>query len=290
MQRELAWRIFAGEYTDASLEHSSGEERAPSYVITPLGAKVNRLFLVGVITDVENVGGNGGNEPLWRARLTDPTGTFYVYAGQYQPEAAAVLSHVEPPAFAAVMGKARTYSPEDGVIYTSVRPEMVKVVDSSLRDYWILETAQEMHKRLEALKEAEAMSPATVDGLVALGYRQGLSEGIVLALQHYGKVDLDRYQRMLHDALRYLLPEFQEDASTPPAPAETKKEPDTEEERLVLEIVETLDRDGKGASWDEIVDAAGKKGVTKEQLEEITNRLLDDGSLYEPILGKIRRI
>jgi DNA replicative helicase MCM subunit Mcm2 (Cdc46/Mcm family) len=94
---------------------------------------------------------------------------------------------------------------------------------------------------------------------------------------------------MLHDAVRYLLPEFQEDGSASAAAA-AKKEPDTEEERLVLEIVETLDRDGKGASWDEIVDAAGKKGLSKEQLEEITNRLLDDGSLYEPILGKIRRI
>ncbi|MDX1534565.1 MAG: hypothetical protein R3291_02985 [Thermoplasmata archaeon] len=287
MQRELAWRIFAGEYTDASLEHSTGEERAPSYVVTPLGAKVNRLFLVGVITDVEDVGGNG--QPLWRARLTDPTGTFQVYAGQYQPEAAAVLSQVQPPAFAAVMGKARTYSPEDGVIYTSVRPEMVKLVDAPLRDYWILEAAQEMRKRLEGLREAEAMSPATVDALVALGYRQALAEGIVLALQHYGKVDLERYQGMLQDAVRYLLPEYQGEAATEEA-APPKKEPDTEEERVVLEIVEALDRDGKGASWDEIVEDAAKKGLTKEQLEEITNRLLDDGSLYEPILGKIRRI
>lgn len=284
MQREVAWRIFAGEYGDASLEHSTGEERAPSYVITPLGAKVNRLFLVGVITDVEDVGGDG--QPLWRGRLTDPTGTFQIYAGQYQPEAAAVLSQVQPPAFAAVMGKARTYSPEDGVIYTSVRPEMIKLVDAPLRDYWILEAAREMQKRLEGLKEAEAMNPATVDGLVALGYRQRLAEGIVLALQHYGKVDLDRYRDMLHDAVRYLLPEFQGEVGA----AAEKKEPDTEEERLVLDIVEALDRDGKGASWDEIVEAAAKQGLSKEQLEEVTNRLLDDGSLYEPILGKIRRI
>ncbi|MFQ5552751.1 MAG: hypothetical protein ACE5EW_03440, partial [Thermoplasmata archaeon] len=134
--------------------------------------------------------------------------------------------------------------------------------------------------------EAEAMSPATVDGLVALGYRQALSEGIVLALRHYGKVDLDRYRDMLHDAVRYLLPEFQEEVVAAPE----KKKPDTKEERLVLEIVESLDRDGKGASWDEIVETAAEKGLSKEQLEEVTNRLLDDGSLYEPILGKIRRI
>src|SRR6266705_1127868 len=48
---------------------------APSYVVTPLGAKVNRVFVVGVITDVENVGSD--IQPMWRARVSDPTGTFH---------------------------------------------------------------------------------------------------------------------------------------------------------------------------------------------------------------------
>lgn len=287
MQREVAWRVFAGEYGDATQEFSTGEERAPSYVITPLGAKVNRLFVVGVVTDVEDMGTDG--QPMWRARLSDPTGIFHVYAGQYQPEAASVLSHLEPPAFAAIMGKARTYSPEDGVIYTSIRPEMVKVVDDSLRDYWILEAAREMKKRVEAAGEAQRMNPATVDGLVSLGYRQNLAEGVVLAQERYGRVDLDRYRTMLGDAVRYLLPEYQERAE-PAAPEPEGQEDRDEEETLVLEIVEELDTEGKGASWDAIVGAAEKRGMAKATLEEVTNRLLDDGLLYEPILGKIRRI
>jgi RPA family protein len=282
MIREIAWRVFAGEYADASLEHSSGGERAPSYVITPLGAKVNRLFLVGVITDVEDVGTEG--QPMWRARLSDPTGIFHIYAGQYQPEASAALSKIKPPAFCAIMGKARTYSPEEGVIYTSVRPEMVKLVDAQLRDYWILECAKDMKKRIEAMTEAQGMNPATVDGLIALGYGKSLAEGVVLALQHYGKVDLERYRAMLTDALHYLLPEYHEKVEA------TEEAGDNEEEQVVLEIVSSLDTDGKGASWDDIVEAAKKKGMTKERLEETTNELLDRGLLYEPILGKIRRI
>ncbi len=282
MIREIAWRIFAGEYADSSLEHGSQGERAPSYVITPLGAKVNRLFLVGVITDVEDVGSE--TQPMWRARLSDPTGVFHIYAGQYQPEASSTLSRIEPPAFAAVMGKARTYSPEEGVVYTSVRPEMVKVVDAKLRDYWILDCSRDMKSRIEAMEEAQKMTSPTVDGLVALGCRKSLAEGIVLSLQHYGKVDLGRYRAMLNDAVRYLLPEYQEEV-------EAREEAgDDEEEILVLEVVSALDRDGKGAAWDEIVETAKKKRMAKEKLEEITNRLLDRGLLYEPILGKIRRI
>ena len=105
MNREVAWRLFAGEYNDSNLEAGGGGDRAPTYVVTPLGARVNRLFVVGVLTDVENVGTDG--QPMWRARITDPTGTFHVYAGQYQPEAAAKLAKIKPPAFAAVAGKSR---------------------------------------------------------------------------------------------------------------------------------------------------------------------------------------
>lgn len=286
MIRETAWRVFAAEYGDSSLEHGSQGERAPNYVITPLGAKVNRLFLVGVVTDVEDVGNE--TQPMWRARLQDPTGVFHVYAGQYQPEASAALSRITPPAFCAIMGKARTYSPEEGVVYTSVRPEMVKLVDTKLRDMWVVEAGREMKKRIEAMEEAQGMSPATVDGLVSLGHRQSLAEGIVLSLQHYGKVDLNRYRNLLNDAIRYLLPEYQERLEAPKETEDSKE--DSEEEQLVLEIVTSLDADGKGASWDEIVGTAQKKGMVKEKLEEVVNELLDRGILYEPILGKIRKI
>ena len=49
---------------------------APSYVVTPLGAKVNRLFVIGVLTDIENVSENG---ELLRAHVSDPTGVFTLY-------------------------------------------------------------------------------------------------------------------------------------------------------------------------------------------------------------------
>jgi len=297
MMREVAWRLFAGEYNDATLEVEGTGERAPSYVITPLGAKVNRIFVVGVITDIENVGTD--MQPMWRARVSDPTGTFHVYAGQYQPEAAAALSKLKPPVFGAIVGKSRVYSPDPGTVYTSIRPEAIKAVDERVRDFWILEACRSLRKRLDAMSEAEKMDPLTKEALAQVGVKEALADGIVQASGHYGKADLSRYTAMLAEALRYLLPEYREGRPeeleprvTEAAPRAEAKEPEepTADEDKVLEVITTLDKDGKGAPWEGILDAAGKAGVTKDKLEESINSLLDKGLVYEPILGRMKKI
>ena len=119
MKRETAWRVFAGEYNDASFEIKGSGEKIPSYIITPLGGKINRIFVIGVLTDVENV--SEGGEYL-RAHLSDPTGVFTLYSGQFQHEATDALMHIEVPTFVAIVGKARTYQPDDGGLYVSLRP------------------------------------------------------------------------------------------------------------------------------------------------------------------------
>ncbi len=293
MMREVAWRVFAGEYNDAVKGVGNGGERMPTYVVSPLGAKINRLFLVGVLTDVENAGTD--LQPMWRARVSDPTGIFHMYAGQYQPEASTALARMKPPAFIAVVGKSRTYSPDPSTTYVSIRPEAVKTVEASLRDYWILEAARSLKKRLEAAREAYRMDPVAKDKLVDLGYKPGVAEAIELAVQLYGKVDLARYGGMLAESLRYLLPEYRgaEPNEVPPAPetagALAKAMEDTREDR-VLEIIGGLDADGKGATWDAILQASKSGGIGKDELEELINGLLDKGLIYEPILGRMKRI
>lgn len=295
MIREAAWRVFAAEYNDSTLELNGSGERAPSYVVTPLGAKINRIFVVGVITDVENIGTD--MQPMWRARVADPTGTFHLYAGQYQPEASGVLSKLQPPVFGAVVGKSRTYSPEAGTVYTSIRPERIKEVDAALRDYWILEACRSLKKRIEAMAEAQKMDPPTKDALLRLGVKERVAEGIVQAVAHYGKADLSRYTAMLAEALRYLLPEFREEGgpeavpeAVPAGASRKEPEPEGEAEATVLEIVVGLDAEGRGAAWDAIVEAAKARGLPKDTLEEAVNRLLDKGLIYEPVLGRMKKI
>jgi len=117
IQRETAHRVFALEFNASRQEIKGQGEKDASYLVTPLGAKINRLHVVGVCTDIEPVGESG---EVWRARISDPTGVFTVYAGNYQPEAAQALSQLKPPQYVAITGKARSYEPEPGSVFVSI--------------------------------------------------------------------------------------------------------------------------------------------------------------------------
>lgn len=208
--REVAYRLFAAEGNDASYSYSeSDEERAPNYVVTPTGARVNRLFVVGVLTEVSQAG-----ESMLRARVADPTGAFVVYAGQYQPDAMAFLDGMEPPAFVAVTGKARTFQPDDSdVVYTSIRPEEINEVDSNTRDRWTVSTAERTLERVAAIAAAldtgqtgdelrETLHESEID--------PSLAAGIPIAIEHYDTTAayLEDVQRIALDATRLVAGEI----------------------------------------------------------------------------------
>ena len=158
LTREVARRVFASEFNDSTYAFKeSDDERAPNYALLPTGDRANRVFFVGTLTETEDV---GEESEYWRGRVVDPTGTFFVYAGQYQPEAAAVLRETEPPAYVAVVGKPRTYEPEEGTINVSVRPESIAVVDEGTRDRWVVETAERTLERIESFLEWEGEQEA----------------------------------------------------------------------------------------------------------------------------------
>jgi RPA family protein len=218
--REVAYRLFAAEFEDCDRQFSeSDEERAPNYVITPTGGRVNRLFLTGVLTELEAV-----NESMVRARIVDPTGAFVVYAGQYQPEALAFLERVEPPAFLAVTGKARTYQPDDSdVVYSSVRPESISEVDAGTRDRWVVSTAEQTLERVGLMATA---IDSGLDGdalraeLESAGVDPALAQGIALARKHYDTTPayLDALRTLALDATRVVADELEEAGALTVAP------------------------------------------------------------------------
>jgi RPA family protein len=149
--REVARRVFATEFNDAGYTFKeSDDERAPVYALLPTGERANRVFLVGTLTEKEDV---GDDSEYWRGRIVDPTGTFFVYAGQYQPEAASALRELEPPAYVAVVGKPRTYETDDGQVNVSVRPESITQVDAATRNRWVVETAERTLERVGAFED-----------------------------------------------------------------------------------------------------------------------------------------
>lgn len=149
--REVAHRVFAHEFNDATYTfRESDDDRAPVYVLLPTGAKANRVFVVGTLTETEDV---GNEDEYWQGRIVDPTGTFFAYAGQYQPEAASILRDAEPPAFIAVVGKPRTYETDEGNVNVSLRPEHMTIADEITRHRWIVETAERTLERLESFDD-----------------------------------------------------------------------------------------------------------------------------------------
>jgi RPA family protein len=152
--REVARRVFAREFNDASYTFKeSDDERAPVYVLLPTGQRANRIFVVGTLTETEDV---GEDSEYWQGRVVDPNGdTFFMYAGQYQPDAASMLRELEPPAYVAVVGKPRTYETDEGDVNVSVRPESITRVDESTRDRWVVETAERTLERVQAFDAEE---------------------------------------------------------------------------------------------------------------------------------------
>jgi RPA family protein len=144
--RELAQRVFAAEFNEATHTfRESDDDRAPVYALLPTGAKANRVFVVGTLTETADV---GDETEYWQGRIVGPTGTFFTYAGQYQPEAAGTLREIEPPAFVALVGKPRTYETDEGNINVSLRPEHLTVVDETTRNRWVTETATRTLERI----------------------------------------------------------------------------------------------------------------------------------------------
>ncbi|MFC3477620.1 RPA family protein [Halobacterium litoreum] len=149
--REVARRVFASEFNDAEFTFKeSDDERAPLYALLPTGESANRVFVAGTLTETEDI---GDDSEYWRGRVVDPTGTFFVYAGQYQPDAASALRDAETPQYVSVVGKPRTFETDDGSVNVSLRPESITEVDEATRDRWVVETAERTMERLEAFDE-----------------------------------------------------------------------------------------------------------------------------------------
>lgn len=195
--REVARRAFAGEFNDATHTFKeSDEERAPVYVLLPTGERANRVFIVGTLTETEDV---GEDSEYWQGRVVDPNGDpFFVYAGQYQPEAASMLRELEPPAYVAITGKPRTFETDDGTVNVSVRPESITEVDAATRDRWVVETAEQTLDRIEAFDNAETSETSHGGGTAA-----GVNEYARMAEEQYDG-SLDRYRDLVISALESL--------------------------------------------------------------------------------------
>ncbi|MBI4362867.1 MAG: DNA-binding protein [Euryarchaeota archaeon] len=208
IRREVARRVFAREFADSTLLFKEGDDQfARRYVLTPTGARCNRLFLVGTLTEVEPRGeGEAGN---FRMRLVDPTGSLTLFAGSYQPEAARVLPTLEVPSYVALTAKVRSYE-RNGEERAALRPEAILASDIQSRNRWVVETARQTLERLGALAGSDVIGQRRPP---AEGGVQLQAEDARRAREHY-RTDPAQYRGMVREALEAI--------REAPAPGEIK--------------------------------------------------------------------
>ncbi len=273
-RRETAHRIFAGELSRAVQTHTEDREFSPTYAISEAGGKISRVLIGGVLLDKENMGSEG--DPFYRARVEDPTGLFYLRAGQYNPEGAKALAKLEPPCHVLAVGKVRTYSPEPDQIYVSVQPEFIKEVPEDHYQQWVMETCGSLRNRLEGLKELHQLEEPTEEKLNQLGYSPKVAEGLILAHDFYGKnVSVESYAGLLYDGLTKILPEGTDmpdrpTASMPPPKPAVKSDPS---KSAALAVEQASDSAVNFATGEEMLQSkstkpAGPGDVPKSALAE----------------------
>lgn len=316
MDREIAWRIFAHEFNMSNLFVSEGDERAPNYIITPTGVKCNRLFIIGVVTEVENIGKDNN---LWRARIADPTGVFTIYAGQYQPEAAIFLSELLVPSYVALVGKARKYEPEDGAVYLSVRPEEMNLSDEKQRDRWVLEAAERTLERINIMEDAlnSGLSGNELhEFLLTKVSNTALANGAMHAIKHYENLEktlLEIKKALAHaietvtiDSGIIISPQKPEEMKVQDQPGKNIDEfkthersfekmnvqanpPESEPKEILASIIDELDT-GKGTSFSKVLEISQKAGLDAKTVELSLKELMDEGRCYEPKIGVLRKV
>ena len=126
-EREPARRVFAAELRECRYQFKEGDdEKSPTFVLLPTGERSNRIYLVGTLTEKQR---QGEQNLFYRGRVVDPTGTFFVMAGSYQPEAMQQIAKIETPAFVAVVGKPNIYQKDPASSpLVSVRIESMAMV------------------------------------------------------------------------------------------------------------------------------------------------------------------
>jgi RPA family protein len=212
-KKQPAIRMLAAEIRDTKVElrSSSKEDFQAAIFLSPSGADVNRVLMVGTAVELEDL---GQDDSFFRVRVADPTGAVFVYAGKYQPEAAKAIQQLKVPCFVIVSGKLSHYTPDQGDTITSIRAEHIATVDVKLRDLALADSAHHTVFRLMAAKDDARVK------------------------EHYPDFDFKAFAASITEAVDQLLQDVPADARVsskvpepPKPPAEAKKEAAKKDEK-----------------------------------------------------------
>lgn len=193
--------------------------------------------------------------------------------------------------------KARYFQNEEGAVYTSLRPEEAAVVTRETYRNWLVRASQGMLERME-MQEKSISLEKTTEALAAAGIPENMREGLLLANEHYGEIDVEPYRLNIMNALDIAedkVPSFSSTVSSSPQTSlSVDGETDEEEEeksaegadlkQVLLDLISRLDQ-GEGVDFDTLLSNAAARGHDRDGSESALDELTEDGSVHEPRFG-----
>ena len=139
-KREVAYRINSDIMKElVVVPRDSEDEYAPQYFALPDGTDINRVFIVGALIGLEDV---GSDAPFWKLKISDTKGVFSATIGQYSPaQAQSVVEELSVPCFVAVVGKVKSREYNDRE-YFSIAVESITESDEHAYNLWLGETEE----------------------------------------------------------------------------------------------------------------------------------------------------
>ncbi|MBS72853.1 MAG: hypothetical protein CMA91_01170 [Euryarchaeota archaeon] len=302
IRRQPALPLLASEFGESTLHQQGSGEYDPLFLITKLGAKVNRVIVAGLLERLEpRETANGAT--IWQGQIRDPSGTHYFSVGDYAPESMRELtvqlsSRIDDGEVIMLMmtAKARYFQTDEGAVYTSLRPEEAAVISRTVYREWLVRAAKGMLTRIDA-HEKSINSEKSIDSLAKAGVPENLIEGLLLAGEHYGEIDTESYRLNILQTLD--IAEDKEVSITPVVQAQKSlvveesqsedKEPAKENQEgdinsAILDLVKRLDK-GEGVDFDTVLNNASARGYDRDAAEAALDELSEDGEIHEPRFG-----
>ena len=302
VKRQPALHMFASEYGESTLSEKGSGEFDPSFVVTKLGSRVNRVIVAGLLERIEGRDVANGSV-IYQGQLRDPSGINYFSVGDYVSDSvkemtiqlSARLESGEP-ILVLMVAKTRLYQTEEGAIYTSLRPEEMCVIDAQRYASWLAKTSQSLMHRMsnyvtsldfEANSESLSKSEMSEEQIL----------GLIASRNHYGDVDLEHYRLNVMQALD--IAEGKLDVATKPAPQrmlvdesgddDSSGDDKPDLEAAIIDIITKLDQ-GDGVEFETILVNAEARGFQRTIAEEKLEELSDDGTVHEPAFGWFRLV
>ena len=297
IQRQPAHLLLAAEFGSATLHEKGSGEYDPSFIITKLGAKVNRLVAAGLLERMELRETSSGAS-MFQGQIRDPSGLHYFSIGDYNSEVIREQAHDwaerlddGEPLLVMIVAKSRWYQTDEGAVYTSLRPEEATIITREVYANWLVDACQATMYRMNQFSASLEVEP-TVDA-----YRRAdLPESLLLARNHYGEVDVEPFKLNLMQALD--IAEGRLEAATTPPPLMSL--PDDAESNgeapggdglraFLLQAVRRLDQ-GEGVDFDTVLKNAASRGHAREAAEQVLDEMVESGQLEEPRFGWFRAV